>query len=101
MPLVRTPLIAPTKAYRDAPALTPDDAALLVVQAIVNQPARISTEVGMLGLGLQMAAPHIAQIIMNTAFRLSADADAATAGAAEQASPELRAMQHLLRGVHI
>jgi NAD(P)-dependent dehydrogenase (short-subunit alcohol dehydrogenase family) len=103
MPLVRTPMIAPTKAYRDAPTLTPDEAALLVVQAIVDQPARISTEVGMLGLGLQMAAPHLAQIIMNTAFRLSADTESASPGATEeqQASPELLAMQHLLRGVHL
>ncbi|WLI90725.1 SDR family oxidoreductase [Massilia sp. R2A-15] len=101
MPLVRTPMIAPTKAYRDAPALTPDAAAGLVVQAIVNTPARIATDVGMFGLGMQLAAPHMAQIIMNTAYRLSAEPEGADARGAPPASPELRAMQHLLHGVHL
>ena len=101
MPLVRTPMIAPTKAYRDAPALTPDAAAELVVQAIVNAPARIATDVGMFGLGMQLAAPHMAQIIMNTAYRLSAEPEGADADGAPPASPELRAMQHLLHGVHL
>lgn len=98
MPLVRTPMIAPTKAYRDAPALTPDAAADLVVRAIVDAPARIATDVGMLGLGIQLAAPRMAQIIMNTAYRLSAEPAAEDAA---PASPELRAMQHLLHGVHL
>ncbi|MGZ9043895.1 MAG: SDR family oxidoreductase [Telluria sp.] len=100
MPLVRTPMIAPTKAYRDAPALTPEAAAGLVVQAIVDAPVRIATDVGMLGLGVQLAAPRMAQIIMNTAYRISAQQEGDAAGAAP-ASPELRAMQHLLHGVHL
>jgi NAD(P)-dependent dehydrogenase (short-subunit alcohol dehydrogenase family) len=101
MPLVRTPMIAPTEAYRDAPALTPDAAAALVVQAIVNAPARIATDVGMLGMGMQLAAPHMAQIIMNTAYRLSAQPEGADADGAPPVSSELRAMQHLLHGVHL
>ena len=101
MPLVRTAMIAPTKAYRDAPALTPDAAAELVVQAIVNAPARIATDVGMFGLGMQLAAPHMGQIIMNTAYRLSAEPEGADADGVPPASPELRAMQHLLHGVHL
>jgi NAD(P)-dependent dehydrogenase (short-subunit alcohol dehydrogenase family) len=100
MPLVRTPMIAPTEVYRDAPALTPEEAAQFVVRAIIEQPARIATEVGMLGLGVQMAAPRVGQIIMNSAYRLSGGADAGTA-LPGQASPELQALQHLLRGVHL
>ncbi len=100
MPLVRTPMIAPTAAYHDAPALTPAEAAELVVRAIVDQPARLATDVGMIGLGMQLAAPHLSQIIMSTAFQLSADADSVPAPE-QAASPELRAMQHLLHGVHI
>jgi hypothetical protein len=97
-------MIAPTKVYRNAPALTPDEAAQLVVRAIVEQPARIATDVGMLGLGMQMAAPHVAQIVMNSAYRLSGDADAgidAGLPGAEASSPGLQALQHLLRGVHL
>lgn len=100
MPLVRTPMIAPTQVYRDAPALTPDEAAQFVVRAIIEQPPRIATEVGMLGLGMQMAAPRVGQIIMNSAYRMSAGADAGMA-LPGQASPELQALQHLLRGVHL
>lgn len=103
MPLVRTPMIAPTAVYRDAPALTPEDAAQLVARAIVEQPARVATEVGILGLGVQMAAPHLGQLVMNSAYRLSAGAEAGAGAAPErsQASPALQALQHLLRGVHL
>ena len=100
MPLVRTPMIAPTEAYRDAPALTPEEAAQFVARAIIEQPARVATEVGMLGLGVQLAAPRVGQIIMNGAYRLSAGADAGAAPPG-QAAPELQALQHLLRGVHL
>ena len=41
MPLVRTPMIAPTKLYRRVPALTPDQAAQTVGDAIVCRPRRL------------------------------------------------------------
>jgi NAD(P)-dependent dehydrogenase (short-subunit alcohol dehydrogenase family) len=98
MPLVRTPMIAPTSVYRDAPALTPGEAAGLVVRAIVDQPVRITTEVGTLGMAMQVATPQLSRIVLNTAYRLSPDG---APEAAQDTSPELRAMQHLLRGVHL
>lgn len=100
MPLVRTPMIAPTGVYREAPALTPEEAAQIVVRAIVEQPPRIATDVGMLGAAMQLATPQLSRIILNTAYRLSPDS-AAPPDAAATTSPELRAMQHLLRGVHL
>lgn len=99
MPLVRTPMIAPTGAYRDAPALHPDEAAELVAQAIVNQPARIATEVGLIGMGLRLAAPNLSQAILNSAYRLSEPGALPDAG--QDAAPQLKAMQQLLRGVHL
>ena len=42
MPLVRTPMIAPTKIYRRIPALTPDEAAAVVCSAVVSRPRRVS-----------------------------------------------------------
>jgi NAD(P)-dependent dehydrogenase (short-subunit alcohol dehydrogenase family) len=103
MPLVRTPMIAPTTVYRDAPALSPDEAAQFVVRAIIEQPARIATDVGMLGLGVQLAAPGVGQIIMNSAYRMSGAAEGGvdTAASGGEAQPELQALQHLLRGVHL
>jgi NAD(P)-dependent dehydrogenase (short-subunit alcohol dehydrogenase family) len=99
MPLVRTPMIAPTTAYRDAPALRPDEAAELVAQAIVDQPVRIATEVGLIGMGMRLAAPNLSQAILNGAYRLSEPGALPEAG--PEAAPQLKAMQQLLRGVHL
>lgn len=41
MPLVRTPMIAPTQAYRGVPALTPKQAARSIGDAIVCRPRRL------------------------------------------------------------
>jgi len=103
MPLVRTPMIAPTKVYRDVPTLTPDEAAELVVQAIVSKPVRIATRVGIVGQGVHTLTPQLAQIVLNTAFRMFPDSEAAKGGETieHEASAELLAMQHLLRGVHL
>ena len=46
MPLVRTPMIAPTKIYDNVPTLSPEEAADLVVEAIVYKPVRIATRLG-------------------------------------------------------
>jgi NAD(P)-dependent dehydrogenase (short-subunit alcohol dehydrogenase family) len=104
MPLVRTPMIAPTAAYRDVPALAPDEAAEKVVQAIVSQPLRVATNVGLIGQGVQTAAPRLGQIIMNTAFRLFPESEGGAQAehvGQHEASPELLAMQNLLRGIHL
>jgi NAD(P)-dependent dehydrogenase (short-subunit alcohol dehydrogenase family) len=41
MPLVRTPMIAPTRLYRRVPALRPDEAARSIADAIVCRPRRL------------------------------------------------------------
>jgi NAD(P)-dependent dehydrogenase (short-subunit alcohol dehydrogenase family) len=46
MPLVKTPMIAPTKIYDSVPTLTPDEAAEMVADAIVYRPKRIATRLG-------------------------------------------------------
>jgi short-subunit dehydrogenase len=42
MPLVRTPMIAPTKLYRRMPALTVDQAADVVCDAVVSRSRRVT-----------------------------------------------------------
>lgn len=42
MPLVRTAMIAPTRRYRRAPAMTPRQAAALVTRAIADRPTQVS-----------------------------------------------------------
>lgn len=43
MPLVRTPMIAPTKIYKYVPTLSPEQAADLIAYAIVKRPKKIAT----------------------------------------------------------
>jgi peroxiredoxin len=70
MPLVKTPMIAPTQLYNHVPTLTPEQAADLVVEAIVYRPVRIATRLGIFGEILHAVAPKATQIILNTAFRM-------------------------------
>jgi NAD(P)-dependent dehydrogenase (short-subunit alcohol dehydrogenase family) len=103
MPLVRTPMIAPTKLYQNVPTLSPDEAADLIVRAIVYKPVRIATRLGIFGAVLHALAPRIAQIVMNTTFRMFPDSDAAK-GAKEgekvRATPDQIAFANLMRGIH-
>jgi hypothetical protein len=46
MPLVRTPMIAPTKHYQRLPALTADQAAEMIMDAVRRRPKRILTPLG-------------------------------------------------------
>ncbi|NRR28668.1 SDR family oxidoreductase [Oxalobacteraceae bacterium] len=103
MPLVRTPMIAPTKIYQNVPTLAPEEAADMIAEAIVHKPVRIATRVGIFGQVLHALMPRVAQIVLNTTFRMFPDSDAAKSGdgkKAPQMSSEQIAMQQLLRGVH-
>jgi NAD(P)-dependent dehydrogenase (short-subunit alcohol dehydrogenase family) len=102
MPLVRTPMIAPTKLYQQVPTLTPDEAADLVVEAIVRRPTRIATRTGIFAAMLHALTPKFAQTVLNTSFRLFPDSEASRSAkpGAEQASPEQIAFAQLTRGIH-
>ena len=77
MPLVRTPMIAPTKIYNNVPTLAPEEAADMIAQACVDKPVRIATRLGIIGELLHALVPRIAQIVMNTSFRMFPDSAAA------------------------
>lgn len=102
MPLVRTPMIAPTKIYNNVPTLAPEEAADMIVQACVAKPVRIATRLGITGELLHAVAPRIAQIVMNTSFRMFPDSDAAKGekSGKPQLSAEAVAMQQMMRGIH-
>jgi NAD(P)-dependent dehydrogenase (short-subunit alcohol dehydrogenase family) len=102
MPLVRTPMIAPTKIYQNVPTLSPEEAAEMIAQACISKPVRIATRLGITGELLHAAAPRIAQIVMNTSFRMFPDSEAAKGekGAKPQLSPEAIALQQMMRGIH-
>ena len=102
MPLVRTPMIAPTKIYQNVPTLAPEEAADLIAQACIFKPVRIASRLGVTGQVLHAFVPRVAQIVMNTSFRMFPDSSAAKGekGAKPQLSAEAVAMQQMMRGIH-
>jgi NAD(P)-dependent dehydrogenase (short-subunit alcohol dehydrogenase family) len=102
MPLVRTPMIAPTKIYNNVPTLAPEEAADMIAEACVHKPVRIATRLGISGEVLHALLPRVAQIVMNTSFRMFPDSAAAKGdkSAKPTLSPEAVAMQQMMRGIH-
>lgn len=104
MPLVKTPMIAPTKMYDSVPTLTPDEAADLVVKGIIEKPSRIATRLGIFAALINAVAPKAYEVVMSTAFELFPDSAAAkgdrNALRDETPSQEQIAFAALMRGVH-
>lgn len=104
MPLVKTPMIAPTKMYDSVPTLSPEEAADLLVKAIIEKPSRIATRLGIFAALINAVAPKAYEVVMNTAFELFPDSAAAKGDRKalkdEQPSNEQIAFASLMRGVH-
>ncbi|WP_271010302.1 SDR family oxidoreductase [Paucibacter sp. B51] len=103
MPLVRTPMIAPTQIYKNVPTLAPEEAADMVAQACIAKPVRIATRLGITGELMHALVPRVAQIVMNTSFRMFPDSDAAKGakpGSKPQLSAEAIALQQMMKGIH-
>jgi hypothetical protein len=95
MPLVRTPMIAPTGLYNNVPTLAPEEAADMIAQACIFKPVRIATRLGIAGQILHAALPRVAQIAMNTSYRMFPDSSAVKGAKTDKSklSPEAVAMQ--------
>ena len=104
MPLVKTPMIAPTKLYDQVPTLTPEEAAALICDAVIHRPVRVATRLGITGQVLHALVPRVAQIIMNTTFRMFPDSSAAKKKEAgllpEIPSADQVAFQQFMRGIY-
>jgi NAD(P)-dependent dehydrogenase (short-subunit alcohol dehydrogenase family) len=103
MPLVRTPMIAPTRMYENVPTLSPEQAAELVVEAIVHKPVRIATRLGVFGAIAHAVAPKLTQVLLNTAFNMFPDSAAAQGrkeGEKQELTPEQMAFAQLTQGIH-
>jgi NAD(P)-dependent dehydrogenase (short-subunit alcohol dehydrogenase family) len=102
MPLVRTPMIAPTKIYDSFPTISPDEAADLICEAIRAKPKQINTRLGTFGEVAYALAPKAVDQILNMAYKVFPES-AAAAGKKdprEKASGEATALAYLMRGVH-
>lgn len=99
MPLVRTPMIAPTKLYRYMPALMPDEAAMMVAKAIVKKPNSIASHMGKFASATYSLAPAINVGIQSIGYRIF---PSSTAAQTTDTKPTLaqRAFARILPGEH-
>ncbi len=97
MPLVKTPMIAPTKMYDRVPTLSPVKAAEMVTEAIRKRPKRMGTTLGNIGQLTYAIAPGAQDLVVNRAYQLFPEYDGKQdrLHAAEQ-----RAFAQATRGVH-
>ncbi|HMT15673.1 MAG TPA: SDR family oxidoreductase [Ottowia sp.] len=100
MPLVKTPMIAPTSLYDQVPTLAPDEAADMVCEAIVHRPTRVATRLGITGEVLHALMPRVAQAVMNTSFRMFGESGAAASGEKTEPTRDQLALQNWMRGIH-
>jgi NAD(P)-dependent dehydrogenase (short-subunit alcohol dehydrogenase family) len=111
MPLVRTPMIKPTRMYNRFPTITPDKAADMIADAIIHRPKRIATPLGTLGQILYAINPKSIDYILNSAYKLFPDSSAARGEGKpereraqpapnEEASTEQVVFASLMRGIH-
>jgi short-subunit dehydrogenase len=95
MPLVRTPMIAPTKIYDRFPTLSPEEAANLIAEAIRKRPKRIATPVGNLSQLSYALVPGAQDLVVSRAYKLFPESDSGRRQTAEQ-----KAFVQATRGVH-
>ena len=107
MPLVRTPMIAPTKMYDAFPTINPDEAAEMITNAMITKPKKVATRLGNFGELLYNVAPKASDAILNTAYKLFPESSAAKgkedgkpAEKEQELSTEGVAFAYLMRGVH-
>jgi short-subunit dehydrogenase len=96
MPLVRTPMIAPTKMYDRFPALSPDEAAEMICEAIRKRPKRVGTLLGNIGQLSYAIAPGAQDLVLNQAIKLIPEGGEHR----DRESLEQRAFIQATRGVH-
>ena len=105
MPLVRTPMIAPTKIYEDMPTIiSPEESADMIADAIIRKPQRIATRLGIMAEIMHLVMPKMSEVVMNSAYRMFPDSAAAQGkkdGEAQRpATKEAMIFASLMRGIH-
>lgn len=105
MPLVKTPMIAPTKIYDYFPTLSPEQAVDLITKAMIEKPKRVATRLGIFINVLYSLAPKATEILFNFSFRMFKDSTAAKgdekALKQEEMTSEQIALSQVMRGIHL
>jgi NAD(P)-dependent dehydrogenase (short-subunit alcohol dehydrogenase family) len=107
MPLVQTPMIAPTSFYSNFPIIEAEEAAEMVVEAILRRPQELSTRLGKLGEVVEVAAPGFLHLVMTGAYHMFPEtAGKKNEGGENGAKPaqevgiEGLVLGQLMRGIH-
>jgi len=102
MPLVRTPMIAPTKIYDKFPTISPAQAADVVIDGLVNKPHEINTMLGNVGAVAHTVAPKLAFRVLNMAYHVFPDSAAAKGQTGEGGTRETEQIMlaKLFKGIH-
>jgi len=101
MPLVRTPMIAPTKMYDYIPTWSPEDAADTVVKALIERPKSIATTIGTAAAVSYAIWPKANDWVLSKGFQLFPSSSAAR-GKKEGAKPSLEQVvfANVFKGEH-
>ncbi|WP_180114136.1 MULTISPECIES: SDR family NAD(P)-dependent oxidoreductase [unclassified Acinetobacter] len=99
MPLVRTPMIAPTKIYKYVPTLSPEQATDLIAYAIVKRPKKVATNLGRLASITYSIAPDINNKLMSIGYNLF-PSSSASIGKQEKLNWVQKAYARLFPGEH-
>ncbi|WP_235736120.1 SDR family NAD(P)-dependent oxidoreductase [Nocardioides alcanivorans] len=102
MPLVKTPMIAPTKIYDKFPTISPGQAADVVIKALVEKPHELNTMLGNAGAVAHTVAPKASFRMLNMAYHVFPDSAAARGDQAEGGKRESEQIMlaRLFKGVH-
>ncbi|MCW2494534.1 SDR family oxidoreductase [Jatrophihabitans sp.] len=101
MPLVRTPMIAPTTMYDRFPTMSPTEAADMICRAMIRKPKKVGTTLGNAGELMYQVAPRGVDLVLNYGYKMFPDSKAARGGdRTQQPTSESVAFAHILRGVH-
>lgn len=112
MPLVRTPMIAPTKIYDAFPTISPDEAAAMIIRALERKPKHVGTPLGTVGEVSYALVPKAVDAVLHQAYRVFPDSTAARGDGSGSGSgrsvpqppailsQSALAMARIFRGVH-
>ncbi|MCC2638817.1 MAG: family oxidoreductase [Moraxellaceae bacterium] len=102
MPLVRTPMIAPTKLYNYIPTWSADRAAETVVGAIVNRPKSIATPFGKIASISYSLWPRVNDYVLSKGYQLFPSSAAAKGQKVEQQKPTMEGVvfANVFKGGH-
>jgi hypothetical protein len=104
MALVRTPMISPTTMYDKFPALTPDQAAGVITDAIVHRPRRASSPFGQFAAVADAVNPAVMDRVRNRAFSMFQDSSAAKGDQSDSGAtdfdPRSETFVRATRGIH-